>query len=108
VLDCAVVEGPKIGGIPPRLYDAYEIRLDREEVVPPGTYVCTLASPMADLSRPDALLNMPEALDLRDREASSAWRHWEQSHPLVIADVGLLTFFVDTDGAVRWTGHCAT
>ncbi len=105
LLDCAVMEGTKIGGIPPRLYDEYEIRLDREEVLPPGTYLCTLASLMADVSRPYALLNMPEALDLRDPEASSAWR---QSNPLVIADAGLLNFFVDTDGAVRWTGHCAT
>jgi Domain of unknown function (DUF1963) len=104
VLDCAVVEGTKIGGIAPRLYDEYEIRFDREEVVPPGTYLCTLASLMADVSRPYALLNMPEALDLRDREASSPWR---QGNPLKIADAGVLNLFVDTDGAVRWTGHCA-
>jgi hypothetical protein len=48
---------------------------------------------------------MPEPRDPADREASRAW--W-QSHPLMIADAGLLNFFLDRDGAVRWTGHCAT
>src|SRR5260370_16084122 len=91
--DCAVVEGTKIGGIPPRLYDEYEIRLDREEGLPPRTYLCTLASLMADVSRPYALLNMPEALDLRDPEASSALR---RNKTLVVPEAGLLHFFLDT------------
>jgi len=105
LLDCAVVEGTKIGGIAPRLFDEDEIRLDGEEVVPPGTYLCTLASLMVDTFRPYALLNMPEPRDPADREASRAW--W-QSYPLMIADAGLLNFFLDREGTVRWTGHCAT
>jgi Domain of unknown function (DUF1963) len=103
--DCAVVEGTKIGGIAPQLYDEYVIRLDREEQVPPGTYLCTLASLSVDIHRPFALLNLPDAVDFGELEISQAW---EQSNPLMIADAGLLNFFVDTDGAVRWTGHCAT
>jgi hypothetical protein len=103
--DCAVVEATKIGGIAPRLYDEDEIRLDREEVLPPGTYLCTLASLMPNVWEPYALLDMPEAIDLYDDAASLAWR---QSNPLMIADAGLVNFFLDADGAVRWTGHCAT
>jgi len=100
--DCAVVDGTKIGGIASWLYDDDECRFDREEHLPPGEYLCTLASLMPDISEPFALLNLPDPVEPQD---GSRYKAWRQSNPLMIADAGLLNFFLDRQGRVRWTGH---
>jgi hypothetical protein len=100
--ECAVVDGTKISGIASWLDDEDECRLDREEHLPPGEYLCTLASLMLDISEPFALLNLPVPIEPQDGSRYEAWR---QSNPLMIADAGLLNFFLDEQGRVRWTGH---
>jgi len=105
--DCAVVEGTKIGGIAPRLFDQDEVRFGPEEHFPPGHFLGTIATVGADTSEPYAFLDMPEAIDFRDAPAAEAWRP-SQRALLMIADAGLLNFFLDDTGTVRWTGRCAT
>jgi hypothetical protein len=105
--DCAVVEGTKIGGIAPRLFDQDVVHLGLEEPFPPGHFLDTIATVGADTSEPYAFLDMPEAIDFRDLSATEAWQS-NQHALLMIADAGLLNFFLDDTGAVRWTGRCAT
>jgi len=105
--DCAIVEGAKIGGIAPRLFDQDQVRLGPEEQLPPGRYLGTIATVDADSSEPYAFLDMPEAIDWRDPQAVEAWQP-SQRALLMIPDAGLLNFFLDDTGAVRWTGHCET
>ncbi len=103
--DCAVVDGTKIGGIAPWLDDLDVVHLDGKTHLPPGEYLCALASLMPDISVPFALLNLPDPVEPQD---GSRYKAWRQSNPLMIADAGLLNFFLDEQGRIQWTGHCAT
>jgi hypothetical protein len=41
-------------------------------------------------------------------QAQTAEYQLRSSRALMIADVGLLNFFLDDRGRIRWTAHCET
>lgn len=77
----------KIGGICP-----YQ---DEEPHNTEG-YCCSLSSLNNEISQPFPFLNVPETMN---------WNQWQQSHPLMIGDVGLVNLFLNHDGSMRWTFH---
>jgi hypothetical protein len=114
----AVVEGTKIGGLCPWLDELDYNRLDLEFSTPgaPGVYLCTLAS-VGDVyaSLPGLPRDVLAAPTSHDPEAVRAWRQAQtaeynlrRSRALMIADVGLLNFFLDDNGRIRWTAHDQT
>jgi Domain of unknown function (DUF1963) len=115
----AIVEGTKIGGLCPWLDEPDYVRFDLETNTPgaPGIYLGTLASVAGDVYA--ALPGLPRdvlaAPTSHDPEAVRAWRQAQtaeyqlrSSRALMIADVGLLNFFLDDRGRIRWTAHCET
>jgi len=42
------------------------------------------------------------------RQAQLAESDLRRARALMIADVGLLNFFLDDRGQIRWTAHCQT
>jgi hypothetical protein len=83
----SVFEATKIGGVSPWL---------DEEDDGPGEYLCSLSSLASEITKPFPFINVPEPI---------SWKDWSDSHRLMIGDVGLLNFFINTYGDLRWTGH---
>lgn len=115
----AVVEGTKIGGLCPWLDEPDYNRFDLETGTPgaPGIYLCTLASVDSDVyaalpGLPPAALAAPTSDDpgaVRAwRQAQSAEEHLRHSRALMLGSVGLLNFFLDDRGQMRWTAHDET
>jgi hypothetical protein len=115
----AVVEGTKIGGLCPWLDELDYVRLDQEANTPgaPGVYLGTLASVDSNVyaSLPGLPPDVLAAPSSPDPEAVRAWRlaqlaeyHLRSARALEIVDVGLLNFFLDDRGQIRWTAHCQT
>jgi hypothetical protein len=121
----AVVEGTKIGGLCPWLDDPYVERLDRETGTPgaPGIYLGTLATVAPDVyadgsaSAPALPSTAPASPAAQDPASMRAWRqarvraqlhehYLRTSRSLMIADAGLLNFFLDDSERIRWTAHC--
>jgi Domain of unknown function (DUF1963) len=115
----AVVEGTKIGGLCPWLDEPDYVRFDQAARTPgaPGVYLSTLASVDPDVyaalpGLPGDVLAAPASPDpgaVRTwRQAQTAEYDLRRSRALMIADVGLLNFFLDDRGRIRWTAHCQT
>lgn len=106
----SITEATKIGGIGPWIHERDYCWFGRDGDVP-GTYFCTLSSVSPKVFGP---LPAPEDYGLAGLEEprSGATRLEERetscSRALMIADVGLLNFFLDSSGNVRWTGHFQT
>jgi hypothetical protein len=115
----AVVEGTKIVGLCPWLDEPDYVRFDQGASTPGalGVYLGTLASVAPDVyaavpGLPRDALAAPAA---HDAEAVRAWRQAQtaenalrRSRALMIADAGLLNFFLDDRGQVTWTAHGQT
>jgi hypothetical protein len=84
-----VNEATKIGGVCPWLDE-----LESAGAVPPGEYLCSLSSLSPKIYKPFPFLNVPEPI---------RWEEWSHSHPLMIGDVGLMYFFLNSYGDLRWT-----
>jgi hypothetical protein len=83
-----VMVATKIGGLCPWIQGEEDI---------PGTFLCALHSTWPDISEPFPFLNVPEPISY---EESS------KSHALMLGDVGLLYFFLNSYGDLRWTMQC--
>lgn len=86
-----VNEATKNGGICPWLDD-----VESSGTAPPGKYLCSLSSLHPEIYEPFPFLNVPEPI---------SWEEWSQSHPLMIGDVGLMNFFLNSYGDLSWTAH---
>jgi len=84
-------EATKIGGTCPWLDE-----LEDAGEVPVGEYLCSLSSISPEIHKPFPFLSVPDPI---------SWEEWSHSHPLMIGDVGLMNFFVNTYGDLRWTAH---
>jgi hypothetical protein len=85
---CPVVQATKIGGLPPWFQGEEDI---------PGMFLCSLNSIWAEISEPFPFLNVSEAISEDER--------WE-GHHLMFGDVGLMYFFINTYGDLRWAMQC--
>jgi hypothetical protein len=84
-----IMEATKIGGIAPWIQGEEDI---------PGTFLCALHSIHPDITEPFPLLNAPEPI---------SYDEWRGNHPLMIGDVGLMYFFINSYGDLRWTAQCS-
>lgn len=81
---CPVTQATKIGGACPWIQGAEDI---------PGTFLCALNSIHPKISEPYPFLNVSEPM---------SYDEWRDSHMLMIGDVGLMYFFINSYGDLRW------
>lgn len=86
-----VLEATKIGGVSPWLDE-----LEESDSLPGGNFLCSLSSIFPDIYEPYPFINVPEPIP---------YDEWQASHMLMIGDVGLMNFFINGYGDLRWTAH---
>jgi len=79
------VEATKIGGICPWIQGEEDI---------PGAFLCALGSVFPGVDEPFPFLNVPETISYDEQQ---------NSHMLMIADVGEMYLFINSYGDLRWS-----
>lgn len=86
-----VLSATKIGGVCPWLAE-----LEESGELPTGRFLCSLSSIFPEIYQPYPFLNVSEPI---------SYDEWQASQILMIGDVGLMNFFINGYGDLRWTAR---
>jgi hypothetical protein len=82
-----ITEATKIGGFPAWIQGEEEIA---------GEFLCSLGSVFPEITKQYPFINWPEPIE---------YDTWRNSHPLMLGDVGMMYFFINSYGDIRWSAQ---